>query len=155
MFFYFFFFFQAEDGIRDVAVTGVQTCALPISSFVDAADEGELFFALDVYFYELTFFHDGNPALMGGCVDNQFFRHENSLSLAVAKRLPGRIAAVRVPLAVREGRSVPRVAGTHAGRTSGNSGFVSTNLDTRTEAAKRSLLKGNRLFLKLTRLVRS
>src|SRR6478752_6340671 len=27
-----FFFFQAEDGIRDVAVTGVQTCALPISS---------------------------------------------------------------------------------------------------------------------------
>src|SRR2546429_5425135 len=28
----FFFFFQAEDGIRDVAVTGVQTCALPILS---------------------------------------------------------------------------------------------------------------------------
>src|SRR2546429_7011940 len=27
------FFFQAEDGIRDVAVTGVQTCALPISIF--------------------------------------------------------------------------------------------------------------------------
>src|SRR2546422_10451518 len=27
---YYFFFFQAEDGIRDVAVTGVQTCALPI-----------------------------------------------------------------------------------------------------------------------------
>src|SRR2546422_4072228 len=31
--FFYFFFFQAEDGIRDVAVTGVQTCALPI--FVD------------------------------------------------------------------------------------------------------------------------
>src|SRR2546429_2975069 len=30
---FFFFFFQAEDGIRDVAVTGVQTCALPIFSF--------------------------------------------------------------------------------------------------------------------------
>src|SRR3989441_4331704 len=29
--FYFFFFFQAEDGIRDKLVTGVQTCALPIS----------------------------------------------------------------------------------------------------------------------------
>src|SRR6266496_1707698 len=27
---YFFFFFQAEDGIRDLYVTGVQTCALPI-----------------------------------------------------------------------------------------------------------------------------
>src|SRR5205807_3219620 len=29
-FFCFFFFFQAEDGIRDYKVTGVQTCALPI-----------------------------------------------------------------------------------------------------------------------------
>src|SRR6266498_2169352 len=28
----FFFFFQAEDGIRDADVTGVQTCALPIST---------------------------------------------------------------------------------------------------------------------------
>src|SRR2546427_9998362 len=30
MCFLFFFFFQAEDGIRDLTVTGVQTCALPI-----------------------------------------------------------------------------------------------------------------------------
>src|SRR5690606_40367752 len=29
------FFFQAEDGIRDFHVTGVQTCALPISWFAD------------------------------------------------------------------------------------------------------------------------
>src|SRR3712207_7359637 len=28
---FFYFFFQAEDGIRDIGVTGVQTCALPIS----------------------------------------------------------------------------------------------------------------------------
>src|SRR2546427_9166249 len=34
-----FFFFQAEDGIRDLTVTGVQTCALPISL---AADEAHL-----------------------------------------------------------------------------------------------------------------
>src|SRR5438034_2156167 len=33
--FFFFFFFQAEDGIRDHCVTGVQTCALPISSFAE------------------------------------------------------------------------------------------------------------------------
>src|SRR6266496_551967 len=32
MFILFFFFFQAEDGIRDLYVTGVQTCALPISA---------------------------------------------------------------------------------------------------------------------------
>src|SRR5215467_12112350 len=31
IFLFFFFFFQAEDGIRDYKVTGVQTCALPIS----------------------------------------------------------------------------------------------------------------------------
>ena len=30
LFFFFLFFFQAEDGIRDTSVTGVQTCALPI-----------------------------------------------------------------------------------------------------------------------------
>src|SRR5260221_1206237 len=31
---YFFFFDQAEDGIRDHCVTGVQTCALPICDFL-------------------------------------------------------------------------------------------------------------------------
>src|SRR5207244_8437512 len=35
-----FFFFQAEDGIRDDLVTGVQTCALPICPSADAAVEG-------------------------------------------------------------------------------------------------------------------
>src|SRR5206468_8226284 len=36
----YFFFFQAEDGIRDLIVTGVQTCALPISDrLVDHAVE--------------------------------------------------------------------------------------------------------------------
>src|SRR3712207_7084146 len=32
MYIFLFFFFQAEDGIRDIGVTGVQTCALPISA---------------------------------------------------------------------------------------------------------------------------
>src|SRR2546430_7445389 len=32
-----FFFFQAEDGIRDLTVTGVQTCALPICQFMSKA----------------------------------------------------------------------------------------------------------------------
>src|SRR3989475_8750300 len=39
MCFIFFFFFQAEDGIRDLTVTGVQTCALPISVAAHAAAE--------------------------------------------------------------------------------------------------------------------
>src|SRR5256884_5677123 len=33
-------FFQAEDGIRDVAVTGVQTCALPISMTLESGYSG-------------------------------------------------------------------------------------------------------------------
>src|SRR5699024_11582893 len=39
-----FFFFQAEDGIRDRNVTGVQTCALPISvetAVANRADDGD------------------------------------------------------------------------------------------------------------------
>src|SRR3989441_10335179 len=40
-----FFFFQAEDGIRDKLVTGVQTCALPISprAEIGAVTPGELY----------------------------------------------------------------------------------------------------------------
>src|SRR5206468_5802941 len=38
LFFFFFFFFQAEDGIRDLIVTGVQTCALPILVTIIAKD---------------------------------------------------------------------------------------------------------------------
>src|SRR3989454_10496933 len=39
--FFFFFFFQAEDGIRDYKVTGVQTCALPIFREVFEATQGD------------------------------------------------------------------------------------------------------------------
>src|SRR5260370_1884467 len=38
----FFFFFQAEDGIRDSSVTGVQTCALPIWTATRRGDRLEL-----------------------------------------------------------------------------------------------------------------
>src|SRR3989440_6054149 len=36
------FFFQAEDGIRDLIVTGVQTCALPIYAGCSMADMAEI-----------------------------------------------------------------------------------------------------------------
>src|SRR2546427_3244491 len=41
-----FFFFQAEDGIRDLTVTGVQTCALPISGKGVVLAEGGIHFEL-------------------------------------------------------------------------------------------------------------
>src|SRR5947209_180896 len=37
-YFFIFFFFQAEDGIRDIGVTGVQTCALPIYLYFKTAE---------------------------------------------------------------------------------------------------------------------
>src|SRR5215813_15255192 len=44
----FLFFFQAEDGIRDADVTGVRTCALPISSLAIRVDAGgEKIFVID------------------------------------------------------------------------------------------------------------
>src|SRR5258708_28371441 len=48
---YFFFFFQAEDGIRDDLVTGVQTCALPIS--YQARVERKTQFAWGLFFWLL------------------------------------------------------------------------------------------------------
>src|SRR5690606_39487985 len=44
---FYHFFFQAEDGIRDFHVTGVQTCALPIlAAFFDVWDNREIGFGL-------------------------------------------------------------------------------------------------------------
>src|SRR5256886_12831606 len=40
-----FFFFQAEDGIRDLTVTGVQTCALPIYDGFQGACQGSTVFS--------------------------------------------------------------------------------------------------------------
>src|SRR2546430_4925635 len=62
--YYFFFFFQAEDGIRDLTVTGVQTCALPI--WQQAGDErGELVVVAKLEFRKrncIVFVDDGNDA---------------------------------------------------------------------------------------------
>src|SRR5437868_4478635 len=49
MTFYFFFFFQAEDGIRDRNVTGVQTCALPISRPAQVIIVGSVMFTFISY----------------------------------------------------------------------------------------------------------
>src|SRR5690349_22800003 len=57
-----FFFFQAEDGIRDLYVTGVQTCALPISLMPQSLE----------------------PALVGGL--QQFGMSASRLSVEIDKR---------------------------------------------------------------------
>ena len=55
VFVFVFFFFQAEDGIRDIGVTGVQTCALPIYILL-----GGLAANIAGYFYESAVFK-GEP----------------------------------------------------------------------------------------------
>ena len=52
----FFFFFQAEDGIRDIGVTGVQTCALPISreAVVEEFDDLDVFVRTSVCRQDLS-----------------------------------------------------------------------------------------------------
>src|SRR5690606_39708671 len=75
----FFFFFQAEDGIRDFHVTGVQTCALPISGggLVEAyphdLPEGKRVSASFLYnatrtMYERLGFSYERPKGKGNCV---------------------------------------------------------------------------------------
>src|SRR2546429_7096385 len=55
----FFFFFQAEDGIRDVAVTGVQTCALPILQATNPNATSKIGLALSGGGFRATLFHLG------------------------------------------------------------------------------------------------
>src|SRR2546426_9839204 len=64
-----FFFFQAEDGIRDYKVTGVQTCALPIfagtpmPSYADSLEPDQVW---DLAFYVLSLSRGGRAAEAGG-----------------------------------------------------------------------------------------
>src|SRR5437016_6526044 len=61
---FFFFFFQAEDGIRDWSVTGVQTCALPISSgaghFVKMVHNGIEYGLMQAYAEGLDIFRNAS-----------------------------------------------------------------------------------------------
>src|SRR5688572_31831188 len=87
-FVFFFFFFQAEDGIRDLTVTGVQTCALPIF------DE----LALTTTVAEL---HRDFPDLdcvpvLGDCGDPAVIRH--ALKLAEPEAVFHAAAYKQVPL---------------------------------------------------------
>src|SRR5216684_2880777 len=70
-----FFFFQAEDGIRDVAVTGVQTCALPI--WPDGKKNG---------FSSIAFSLDANRASLAPTLrcSPTFSSHESAITLCGA-----------------------------------------------------------------------
>src|SRR5438105_5325668 len=66
--FLFFFFFQAEDGIRDPLVTGVQTCGLPIS---DGFLKDQEMIDPNGHYTPTTVAHIYNMALAGLCAISQ------------------------------------------------------------------------------------
>src|SRR3712207_8784153 len=74
-----FFFFQAEDGIRDIGVTGVQTCALPISAPDAAALARHLLTTLT------------EPVLIGG----RSIRPSASIGVATSDSVPSAKDLVR------------------------------------------------------------
>src|SRR2546430_14782442 len=89
-----FFFFQAEDGIRDLTVTGVQTCALPISIWsddgiaihlpdADAAPPSDLVLIDPEEIEELVVNEVGDSALFGAR-----FRENAARSLLIPRRRP-------------------------------------------------------------------
>src|SRR5688572_11995926 len=83
-----FFFFQAEDGIRDLTVTGVQTCALPIFESSQGRFQGNFIDNYDAYIRNSPAFHAKNvetPLIIlhndkDGAVDfNQGITYYNTL----------------------------------------------------------------------------
>src|SRR5699024_12069080 len=68
------FFFQAEDGIRDRNVTGVQTCALPILSYSDFNGNGSIDPSTEIIqernYYPFGLFHEGYNNVVNGRESN-------------------------------------------------------------------------------------
>src|SRR3989442_13265772 len=90
----FFFFFQAEDGIRDADVTGVQTCALPIS------------FQKGVRALEI-----GRPGwVVGGSLADDRLTSDTPEDLRVALRTPTPERVFQIKRALLAGVSVDEVA---------------------------------------------
>src|SRR3712207_5428048 len=127
-----FFFFQAEDGIRDIGVTGVQTCALPIWTTMETlvAVEAKRWAAEDAFETaktELGLDHNETRSWHG------WHRHVSSVMLASAmlarvrrhaNRAPPPKASLRLPrtpapsCAGRSGRSVASRPGSRSGASS-------------------------------------
>src|SRR5437762_7457804 len=88
------FFFQAEDGIRDTSVTGVQTCALPI--LMVRVREGEK--------ERLQAFEGVCIARRGGGIDETFTVRKISAGVGVERIFPLHSPAIAEVELVRKGR---------------------------------------------------
>src|SRR5690606_40739694 len=82
------FFFQAEDGIRDFHVTGVQTCALPILTLVKPDEKGR-----PLLLSPRTYVHGWDPAAA------------EKFDPKAAKEIPSDLAAGEIVLSDQIGRA--------------------------------------------------
>src|SRR5207253_8330875 len=101
------FFFQAEDGIRDGHVTGVQTCALPIypgyavnPAQIERQITGCVVFSLSALFYE-------ECTVNNGCIVQENFDSYDSMRIAQMPKVESKIGRAscreRVQSSVVEG----------------------------------------------------
>src|SRR3989441_10292757 len=113
----YFFFFQAEDGIRDKLVTGVQTCALPISYRL--SPEGEAIFPKR-YEETLTELLERVARKDGrGAVGELFADHYAALARRLAAQLEDTPPAERVAAVARLMSDAGDMAGWEPGARSG------------------------------------
>src|SRR2546426_644792 len=109
---FFFFFFQAEDGIRDYKVTGVQTCALPISTVrpSDRFDRQTDFRPIAPLLHGLDDLRVGHVELTDVA---QGLAHDRALrgELGVVGEMLELAAAAPIPPVMGAGRRHPRAAG--------------------------------------------
>src|SRR3712207_7770527 len=75
------FFFQAEDGIRDIGVTGVQTCALPIYRVFAAVDD-------ETFEHHVEFWSSRLLAADAGAMDVLHLHHLTAMHEAAARVVP-------------------------------------------------------------------
>src|SRR6266702_7903511 len=108
---YFFFFFQAEDGIRDGHVTGVQTCALPISCNQKNNREPVMALGEDSVRQALSTLQEKRMAGPAGGADSRVTKYEHRLQEVF--NFDRRETAVVCVLLLRE----PQTPGEFRGRT--------------------------------------
>src|SRR5690625_3310157 len=117
MMYFLFFFFQAEDGIRDGHVTGVQTCALPILGTAQylppeqamgkaATGLGDIY-ALGVIGYEALV---GNRPFTGKTQVDIAFAHVNQPVPPMPKHIDPRVRGIIMSMLAKDPEDRPRSA---------------------------------------------
>src|SRR3712207_5836662 len=129
-----FFFFQAEDGIRDIGVTGVQTCALPISEDVDVAMLYDAFTINPILFLEDLGFcekGEGGAFVEGGRIAPNGELAVNTNGGGLSYNHPGMYGLLLLIEAVRQLRGEcgeRQVEGAAVALAHGNGGVLSSQV---------------------------